>query len=162
MRGIDSNHPFYRIRIMSISDPTGENPPLEVPFTEPVQLIPVAAGPQIWDFQMVGVTSGANPADPTTPTPLLYYKSMTVVQGAPGLRRTRSRVFTPPQLNPPDPNHIDDADLNAGTPAFFKVTNVVDNSGFLVSVVYKHVVINNPNVDQTGPRHMFLQQPFAS
>jgi len=161
MHLIDSDHPYYRVRIMSIIDPKGLIPPLEVPFTEPIQSLPFAASPDIWDFQMVGVTSGANPADPTTPTPLLYYRSMTVIQGAPGLRTTRSRVFTPPQLNPQDANHVDDTDLTAGTPPFFKVTGVADNSGFLVTVVYKHVVISNSNVDPMGPRHMFLQQPLA-
>jgi len=161
MGSIDSVHPYYKVRIMSISDPSGEFPPLEVPFAEPIQMSPIAPGVPICDFQMVGVTSGVSPADPTTPTPLLFYRSMLVAQGAPGLRRIRSRVFTPPQLDPPDANFVDEDNLVARDPAWFVVGNVKDSSGFLVTVVYKYVVINNPNVDPHGPRHLFLQQPWA-
>jgi hypothetical protein len=162
MHAIDAAHPNYRVKIMSVIDPRRVIPPFEVPFTEPIQLTPFAAAPDIWDFQMVGVTEGVIPADPTTPTPLLYYKSLTVIQGAPGLRKTRSRVFTTPQLNPtPGGNHVDAVDLVPGSPAFFRVSSVPDNSGFLVTVLYKHVVIANAAVDPTGPRHMFLQQPFV-
>jgi hypothetical protein len=154
MNGIDFAHPYYTVRIMSIVDPRGFYPPLEVPYTALIQS--GAARPDIWDFQMVGVTSGVMPVDPPG---LLYYRSMTVIQGAPGLRRTRSRVFTWPQLNPQEQNHIDAGDLGPGNPAFFKVT--MDGSGVNGPVIYKYVVITNGNVDPAGPRAMFLQQPFA-
>src|SRR5262245_53349819 len=65
--GIDSAHPRYLVRIMSISKPGGASP-LEVPFTEFVVQDPPQSAPAVWEFQMVGVTSGTSPTDPTTPT----------------------------------------------------------------------------------------------
>jgi hypothetical protein len=154
MNGIDAAHRYYQVRIMSIADSSGIR--LEVPYTEPIQLVGAAAPGVIKEFQMVGVTTGAVPADPAG---LKYYKTFTVAQSAPGLQTVRARVFTTPQDNPTTANPVGSNNLVAGNPYSFSV-QVTDSLGNPVTVLYKHVVISSSSM-ATGPLHLFLQQPWA-
>ena len=148
----DPNHQFYRVRVMSIIS-TYLTTQLQVPYTDFVNTNVYASSPPIWQIQMVGVPPG-------DPLPLRYYTTMTVVQGAPGLQTVRSRIFIPPQVNPTQPYFISANDPVAGAPATFTVDGITEPNGSqLPPATYSHVVINNPNDDPTGPRHVFLQQP---
>lgn len=148
---IDPNNPFYRVRIMNVGQQGGSNS-LQIPFAEPVEWTPLSSSPALWQFQMLGV--------PSEPPTVEYYTTMTVVQGAPGSQVVRSRVFTTPQASPTLPQFVTSASLIDAIPAYIQVSGVVTASGLIVSVVYHHVLITNSTIDPTGPRDLFLQQPW--
>lgn len=149
MNGYDPNHPYYRVRIMSVG--AG----VVVPLVDFIVGPPPAAIPPIWEFQMIGVNGGGCPP-PEDPAGLLYYKTMTVRQGAPGLKTVRSRIFTPPHSNPSVQNHINAVYLEEVAPALFQVAGIPNHP----NVWYKHVKITNNNVGGGSPLDLYLQQPL--
>jgi hypothetical protein len=151
MSSLDSAHPNYQVRIMIVK--TGDSSVINVPFTEFLSFNPKSSFPDIWQFQSV---TGL-PGDALTPK---FYTTMTVIQGAPGFARVRSRVFVIPQSNFTQPNWVDSSHLAlAATPGFF-VSGVFDSNGNPKTVSYAHILLSDPNVDPNGPREIYLQQPF--